>query len=74
MCGSSEPPETHIYDECDEEQGSSSHLGIRGPGVQVLGIASILLREAGQIASFSVQGWKKRKEEIQALSQRPGTK
>ena len=60
LYGSSEPPETHIYDECDEEQGPGSHLSICGPGVQVLGIASILLGEAGQIAGFSVQGWKKR--------------
>lgn len=49
------PPETHIDDECDEEHCHSSHLGVRGAGVEVLGIAAILLRQGGQIAGFCVQ-------------------
>lgn len=39
----SEPPEAHVDDECDEEDCHSSHLGIRGAGVEVLCVASILL-------------------------------
>lgn len=51
----SEPPETHIDDECDEEHCHSGHLGIRGAGVEVFGIAAVLLRQAGQIAGFCVK-------------------
>lgn len=51
----SEPPETHINDKCDEEHCHSSHLSICGAGVEVFGIATVLLRQAGQIACFCVE-------------------
>lgn len=50
----SEPPETHIDDECDEEHRHRSYLGIRGAGVEVFGITAVLLRQGGQIAGFCV--------------------
>lgn len=50
----SEPPETHIDNECDKEDCNGSHLGIRGASVEVFSIAAVLLRQAGQIAGFGV--------------------
>lgn len=50
----SEPPETHIDDERDEEHRNSRHLGIRGAGVEVFGVAAVLLRQGGQVAGFCV--------------------
>ena len=57
----SEPPETHIDDECDEDHGHSGHLSIGGAGVEIFGIAAVLFGQARQIAGFSVQSWEKKK-------------
>lgn len=51
----SEPPETHINDECDTDHCNSSHFGVRGAGVEVFGIAAILLRQGGEVAGFCVE-------------------
>lgn len=56
----SEPPETHINDECDEDHCNSSHLGVRGAGVEVFSVAAILLRQRREIAGFRVESWRKR--------------
>lgn len=53
--GPSEPPETHINDECDEDHCNSSHFGIRGAGVEVFSVAAILLRQGREIAGFCVE-------------------
>lgn len=51
----SEPPETHIDDEGDEDHCNSSHLCIRGAGVEVFGVAAVLLGQGRQIAGFCVE-------------------
>lgn len=51
----SEPPETHVDDERDEEHRNSSHFGVRGAGVEVFGVAAILLRQGREIAGFRVE-------------------
>lgn len=53
----SEPPEADVDDKHDEEDPACGQLSIGGASVQVLGIASVLLRQAGQITGLGVQSW-----------------
>lgn len=52
---SSEPPEAYIDDEHDEKDTSGCQLGIGGAGVEILGVAPVLLGQAGQVAGLRVQ-------------------
>lgn len=58
----SEPPETQVDDQSDEEDGQSSHLGISRAGVEVAGIATILFGQGWQIAGSSVYSLRVNKE------------
>lgn len=51
----SEPPEAHIDNEHDEKDTTGCQLGIGGAGIQILGVAPVLLRQAGQVAGLGVQ-------------------
>lgn len=43
LCSVSEPPEAHIDNEHDEKDTAGCQLGIGGAGVQILGVAPVLL-------------------------------
>lgn len=51
----SEPPEAYIDNEHDEKNTAGCQLGIGGAGVQILGVAPVLLWQAGQVAGLGVQ-------------------
>lgn len=50
----SEPPEAYIDNKHYEKDTPGCQLGVGGTGVQVFGIAPVLLRQAGQVAGFGV--------------------
>lgn len=54
---SSQPPETDVDDEHDEEDASGGQLGVSGARVQVFGVAAVFLGQAGQVAGLRVQSW-----------------
>lgn len=58
----SHPPEAHINNECDENHSAGRHFSIGGASVEVLGIAAVLLRQAGQITSFGIQSCRKNRQ------------
>lgn len=51
----SEPPETYVDNEHDEEDTTGSQFGIGGAGIQILGITPILFGQGGQVAGLGVQ-------------------
>lgn len=51
----SEPPEAYIDNEHDEKDTTGRQLGIGGAGIQILGVAPVLLWQAGQVAGLGVQ-------------------
>lgn len=55
FCRHSEPPEAHIDDEHYEKDATRCQLGVSGAGVQVLGVAPVLFRQAWQVAGLGVQ-------------------
>lgn len=50
-----EPPEAYIDNEHDEKDTASCQFSIGGAGIQILGIAPVLLWLAGQIAGLVVE-------------------
>lgn len=52
--GPSEPPEAHVDYEHDEKDAPGRQLGVGGAGVQVFGVAPVLLGQAGQVAGLGV--------------------
>lgn len=58
-----EPPEAYVDNEHDEKDTSSCQLGIGGAGIQILGVASVLFRQAGQVAGLGVECCEEEKAE-----------
>lgn len=58
-----EPPEAYIDNEHDEKDPTGCQFSIGGAGIQILGVAPVLLWQAGQVAGLGVKRCREEKSD-----------
>lgn len=51
----SQPPESHIDNQHDKKHGYGRKFGVSGTHVQILGVLTVLLGQAGQVVGLGIK-------------------